>query len=371
MKIGGSMLRPFSGRACPACRRKIGLRRHGHGGQARPLNVLLAAAVLLLCAPAAGQDTVLVASGNEGGRTRITGRILDYTGRELTLEHAGGQQRRIPAELVLKVDTPYGQKHTEADSLFAAGRFDEALARYLEARELEDHPQRRWVRRQIIAQIVRCYSTLGRADTAGEAFLLLVRSDPATLHFDCIPLAWMPRQPSPAMEQTARRWMQRTEPAAGLLGASHLLVGNGRGEALGRLRQLAASADRRVALLASAQTWRTEVTTAGDDRLAAWDRAIEQLPEPLTAGPYFVLGRARQHRRQWDAAALALCRVAILHPQQRPLAAQSLADAGRCLEQLGDAKSAVRLYRELARDYPQQRRAVAEAQSRIEALQEN
>ena len=311
-----------------------------------------------------------MASGTEGGQTKVTGRILDYTGRELTLEHAGGQQRRIPAELVLNVETPHGQKHTEADSLFATGRFDEALSRYIEARELEDNPQRRWVRRQIVAQIVRCHAAMGRPDLAGEAFLLLVRADPVTLHFDCIPLAWMPRQPSPAMEQTARRWMQRTEPAAVLLGASHLLVGNARAVAIRRLRHSASSPDRRVALLASAQLWRTEITTADDDRLAAWARAIEQLPESLTAGPYFVLGRARQQRRQWDQAALALTRVAILHPQQRPLAAQSLADAGRCLEQLGDVKSAVRLYRELARDYPEQRRAVAEAQSRIEALQE-
>ncbi|NQU24580.1 MAG: tetratricopeptide repeat protein [Candidatus Nealsonbacteria bacterium] len=345
-------------------------------GQARRLNgldvrdVLLAVTILSLCTPALAQDTVLVASGSEGGRTRITGRILDYTGRELTLEHAGGQQRRIPAELVLNVETPYGQKHTEADALFAAGHFDQALPQYLEARELEDTPQRRWVRRQIIARIVRCYAALGRPDQAGEAFLLLVRADPAMLHFDCIPLAWMPRQPSPAMEQTARRWLQRNEPAAALLGASHLLAGNARAGALSTLRQLSTSTDRRVALLASAQTWRAELTTADDDRLDTWAQVIEQLPEPLTAGPYFVLGRARAHRKQWDRAALASSRVAILHPQQRPLAAQSLVDAGRCLEELGDLKGAVRLYRELARDYPEQRRAVAEAQSRIDALSE-
>ena len=83
----------------------------------------------------AAQDTVTLATGT-GGQSKITGRILDYTGRELRLERASGRQESYPAEQVLKVETSYGREHTEADSLLANGQFAQALALYGQAREL-------------------------------------------------------------------------------------------------------------------------------------------------------------------------------------------------------------------------------------------
>ena len=196
----------------------------------------------------------------------------------------------------------------------------------------------------------------------------MLRSDPQTLHFDCIPLAWLPRQPSIAVEQTARQWIARQEPAAALLGASHLLTGSSQAAALTKLRELAGSTDRRVAQMAAAQAWRTALATADETQIDAWAAAIEQMPESLAAGPYFVLGRARAQRQQWPQAALALLRVAILYPGQRALAAQSLLDAGRVLERLDQPREAALLYREVIRDYAEETRTAAEAQSRIEAL---
>ncbi len=302
--------------------------------------------------------------GSTGGRTKITGQILDYTGKQLRLERSDGQQQTFAAEKVLRVETEYGPKQTAADALFAKGQFDRALTLY---RPAMDDESRRWVRRQIIARVVRCYRALGRSDRACEAFLLLIRSDPDTLHFDCIPLAWMPTQPSGALEQAAGTWLRRKEPAAVLLGASHLLGSSARSTALQRLKQLAAGPDRRVAQLANAQTWRAALVTADDRQIDAWSQAVEQMPERLAAGPCFVLGRARMQRQQWEQAALALLRVAILYPEHRALAAQSLLDAGRSLEKLGRTEEAVRLYRELIDADPKTRPA-AEAQGRMEAI---
>jgi TolA-binding protein len=119
--------------------------------------------------------------------------------------------------------------------------------------------------------------------------------------------------------------------------------------------------------LALAQTRRAAVATADETKLAAWQRTIEKIPEPLAAGPHFVLGLALAQRQQWEQSALAMMRVAILYPRQRALAARSLLEAGRALERLERTKQAVHLYRELIREYPKTR-PVAGARGRIEAV---
>jgi len=300
--------------------------------------------------------------GPAGGQTKVTGRIVDYRGGRLHLEMLGGHRKEIPSEQVLQIDTAYGPEKIEADRLLAAGRFPEALDLYDRARRNES---RRWVQRQITARMVRCYGAIDRPDQAGSDFLGLILEDPQTPYFDCIPLAWISRQPSPQLEEAARAWLLRDEPAAVLLGASHLLGTSSRSEALRRLRNLTLGSDRQIAQLALAQTWRAEIATASVERIDAWDPLVEKLPESLAAGPYFVLGQARLRQQQWEPAALAMLRVAILYPDQRQLAAEALLEAGRALEMLDRKEESLRLYRELVKNYPAQERAVAEAKAKM------
>jgi tetratricopeptide (TPR) repeat protein len=317
---------------------------------------------LVLAAPAVAQDAVFLSTGSGGGRTKVSGRVLDYTGRELQMELAGSRQQSYPSAQVLQIETAYGSKQVEADAAFAKGRCDQALTLYQQA--MKDEP-RRWVQRQILAGIINCYHSLEQDDRAGEMFSQLLRADPLTPYFDCIPLAWMPRQPSLAVEKAAAAWLGREEPAMVLLGASHLLTSPRRAAAIERLNQLAAGDQRPVAAIAAAQLWRTALATAGDAQLDGWGRTIDALPEKLQGGPYFVLGSARAQRKQWEPAALALLRVPILYPRDRPLAAQSLLDAARALQESGQESEAVRLYRELLRTYPDQTRPVMEAKGRM------
>ncbi|MBN2473056.1 MAG: hypothetical protein JXB62_00510 [Pirellulales bacterium] len=321
------------------------------------------AALFVTLLPVAAQDTVTLGSSG-GGQTKVSGRIVDCTGRHLRIQVPGGREQTFPADKVIRVKTPYGPAHTEADARFADGEFGPALNLY---RQAVDEEPRRWVRRRIIARAIWCYRALDDWVRSGETFLLLLRDDPETLDFDCIPLEWMPRQPPAALEQAARQWLNRAEPTAVLLGASHLLTTGERLDALQRLKTLSAGPDRRVAQLALAQTWRAEAVTASSAELDNWQRVIEQMPQALAAGPYFVLGRARLQRQQWEQAALALMRVPILYPQQRDLATQALLDAGRALEKLGRVPEALRLYRELIAGYPGTR-PMAEAQGRMEAI---
>jgi tetratricopeptide (TPR) repeat protein len=318
---------------------------------------------MTFAASVSAQDTVYL-SKNGGGRTKISGRIADYGGQGLSLELPGGRTLTYPAAEVAEIETKYTPAQTAGDRALRQGRWRDALTQFQKAMDAEP---RRWARRQLVARWVECYQALGEPDRAGEAFLLLLRDDPQTPYFDGIPLAWLPRQPDPRTEQLAGQWLARPEPAAALLGASYLLTTPQRAAALDRLKKLSTVADKRVTLLAAAQIWRTEIGRTDDAGLARWDRTIEKLPEPLRAGPYYVLGSARLQRRQYQQAALAFLRLPILHPHHRALAAQALLDAGQAAEHF-DRPAAVRLYRELLHDYPDQSRPAAEAQQRLESM---
>lgn len=327
--------------------------------------MVLAAA---LAAPAAAQDTVYLSSdSSDRGYTKVVGQVIDYTGRALQVQTSGGSQQTFPSGRVLRIDTRYGPQQAEADRRFAERDFASASALYEKARSAEP---RAWVRRQITAQLVWCYQALGQPERAGEEFLLLIRGDPVTIHFGCIPLAWISSAPSVLVEQAARQWLTRDEPAAVLLGASHLLATSSRSQALEKLGQLTTEADRRIALLALAQTWRAAVVTAKQQQLHGWEETIERMPEPLRAGPYYVLGLAWAHRQTWDEAALAWLRIPILYSEHRALAARSLLDAGRSLEQLDRSEQATHLYTELLKTYPESP-PVAEARARLEEIATN
>lgn len=314
---------------------------------------ILSLAILLglLATGTGAQDTVYLSSTTGAqGYTKLSGRVEDYTGRQLVLVDPNGQKRSYAAEKVLKVLTQHDPRQVEADRLMARGEYASAVALYSQARSADS---RTWVRRQITAQLVWCYRELDRLPEAGEEFLLLVRSDPETLYFDSIPLAWVPSQPSPSLEQAARTWFARDDlPAAVLLGASHLMTTPSRPAAVARLAELAGDGDPRIAALAMAQGWRAAVATTGPERLAGWQQAIERMPEPQRPGPCYVLGQAMALHERWEESALAMMRIPILYSQHRGLAARSLLEAGGSLEKIGRPKQAASLYRELMEDYP-------------------
>ncbi|HID78813.1 MAG TPA: hypothetical protein EYP56_22815 [Planctomycetaceae bacterium] len=299
---------------------------------------------LAMVTAAWAQDTVHLASGGRTG-----GRVIDYTGRQLVLELAGGLRRTIPGDQVVAVETTKTPQEADGDRAAARGDFGAALALYRVARQAEP---RVWVRRQLTAKIVWCHRALGQLERACREFLVLIASDPQTPELDCIPLAWLPTPPPVALEQSAEEWVAGNQgPAVALLGASHLLSTAARPRALNRLKQLALGSDRAVALLAVAQTWRTQVATVAPEQLEAWQRAIETMPHRLRAGPYYVLAQGWRNQGQWEQAALALMRIAILYRRHYRLAGQSLWEAGQMLERLDRPEQASRLYRELVGDF--------------------
>jgi tetratricopeptide (TPR) repeat protein len=325
---------------------------------------------LLLASVARADDAstdvvVLRSPTNARARSRIAGRVVDYTANQVVIETSDGRELTRPGGLVIEIESRWSASQTVGDGHYAQHEYREALAEYDTALRKE---QRRWVQRLIVARMVECQREMGRLDAAGARFLILVRDDPDTPYFDAIPLTWLAGEPSPALEQAARQWLKGDSPVANLLGASHLLSTASRPAAVERLERLALDKDDpRVATLAQAQLWRARWVNAGDDQLARWAAMIEQFPESLRPGPYMVLGRALAQRDRTLPAALAMLRVAVLFPRQRTLVADALWEAGRLLEKLGQTAGAETLYQELTGGFGENL-AAAGARSRLQEL---
>ena len=78
--------------------------------------------VLMLAASAAVAEDTVFARSARGDETRLIGRILDYDGQTLRLQTVDGQQRSIPAEQVIRIETQYMPQHTQAKRAVAEGR---------------------------------------------------------------------------------------------------------------------------------------------------------------------------------------------------------------------------------------------------------
>ncbi len=216
-------------------------------------------------------------------------------------------------------------------------------------------------------QIVWCQRNLDQWDQAGEHFLILSASDPATSYFDCIPLLWADKVPTAAVARKAAAWLDDgDQPAAVLIGASQLLMTDQRAAAVGALKGLLSEPDRRIAWLAFAQLWRAGSANATPEQWTNFAEKIDAADESLRAGAYYVLGSARQGQDP-EAAALALLRVPLLYPREYDLSARALLDAGTCLQKVERPSQAAGLYRELLSRFGQAG-AADEARRRLERL---
>ncbi|MBI2826439.1 MAG: hypothetical protein HYX69_17315 [Planctomycetia bacterium] len=319
---------------------------------------------MLAASSVTADDVVTLSAPNSPqARSKVTGRVVDHTGRELTIE-IGGTQKRFPAEQVIAIDSEWSDAQLAGDELVAKHDDKAALAQYEQALRAEP---RRWVQRHILAQMIWCLRNTDQDRRAGELFLVLLRSDPATPYFACIPIRWIPGQPPADLEKKAREWLASDVPAAVLMGAGHLLSTGNRAAIVGRLEKLGGDSDPRVASLAHALVWNATFTSASPQRLQSWGEQVEKFPDALRAGPYFVLGRALAHHKRPVDAAVALLRVPILYPEDRSLAAGALLGAGRALEDADQSADAAQVYGELLADYAQTQPAV-EARERLSNL---
>ena len=301
-------------------------------------------------------DTVFIIPKQGGGKiTTLTGTILDYTGRQLSLQTAGGHSRAIPSKRVQHVQTKWNLQHQAGNHAWQQADWQTAIIHYRSANRIEE---RTWVRRQILTQLMRAYQSNGNLLAAGKLFLLIASSDPETPAFQHMPLAW--QTAGKVEQQQGETWLAMTDvPAAVLLGASHLLSTPAKSDALRALNTLlklpqpayAGAQQNPVSILAQGQLWRAHASMATEEEVGFWSKQVETFPESLRAGPYWVLGVAFQRLQQFDRASLYYLRIPILFTNKHSLAAPGLVAAARLQQQRTDPSTAIKLLREVVTQY--------------------
>src|SRR5262245_60420072 len=111
-----------------------------------------------------GQDVVVVTSAaNPAVKTDKTGKILEFLGAELKLRTKLGAEETIPAARIAAIETTWTPPHEAARAARAAGRFQDAIAAFREAKNSESRP---WAVRQIMAELSGCYLDGGQIENA-------------------------------------------------------------------------------------------------------------------------------------------------------------------------------------------------------------
>lgn len=308
-------------------------------------------------APAAeGEDEVRVSA--RSGERVVRGTIVDYSGAELRLRLPTGQESRYEGAQVLEVRYTRSAEQESGDEARRRHAWQEAIDHYLRAAQSE---QRGWVRRQLLVEMAPCYANLGDVVRAGDAFQLVVQSDPATPYYDRIPLQWTVQVGAPEVQRRAAEWLGAEQGAVRLLGASWLLGTSRNDDAVGALRGLLNDADGRTLALAEAQLWRTRLVVADAAEVERWWEATRRLPESLRGGPDYLVGLALARLGDSRRSARSLLRAPIHHPESAALASESLLAAAGQLTKIGEVEEARGLYTELLQGYPDTQAAAAAA----------
>jgi tetratricopeptide (TPR) repeat protein len=321
------------------------------------LLVVCLLAGLLWAGPVVAQEdemqdkVVLTPGGRLSTKVTLTGEILEYNGEILRIRTKLGEEpKEYSSADVVEVRMRQVPLHAKGMELFQQQDYTGA-AKALRA-AIETEP-RTWVRRDILANLVRCHLMQGDYRNAASRFAILLRSDPQTRSFPLIPLIWSRSRPDSAFRSEAQRWLldENDLPAIRLLGASALLEDAELGvTATATLKELAANKDRRVGVLAGCQLWRLRLagrTEINLTELKSWGQRLDSLPEPLRSGPHYLLGRAYASRKEFELAAVHFLWQPLVQPDDHFLASRATLEAADALNAISQLNGAIRLYEEV------------------------
>lgn len=315
------------------------------------------------------RDKVTLLDEKTGSRTRVLCTVIDHTGEFIRYRVRDDAPVTVkPSSQVISIETPQTATHIKALENYAAGNTKQAVVLFEQALTEE---YRDWVRRDILAMLVKCALRQDDYAQAGNRFLILYQSDRTTQYFKSIPLMWKTSAPTAELKTSALNWMNQSTPAAKLLAASALLFDpKYQGSAKLDLQQLRSHTDERVRNLALTQLWRLELPDRKVDAatLDAWQDKIHSMPKELRGGPYFVLGEGRRLRREYDRAAMALLWVPLVYDHDYQISALACLNAADSLKAIGQEDEAMALYHEVAVRYGQSTYAQDAAQI-LKALQ--
>ncbi|MGY8733087.1 MAG: tetratricopeptide repeat protein [Pirellulales bacterium] len=309
---------------------------------------------LILCLPllAAAQnesDLVIVWDANRANQLKVSGHIIEYTNVDLSIKLPSGRVRQIESDRIVTMVTAWRSEYQEAEDLFYEKQYVRAEKGFRRAYTVET---RDWIKERIQARILWCLRAQGKWSAAARFYAEVLRkTNPATPYIDVIPIVWHTLILSPAMQGQAAELLDSSDLNDRLIGASWLLASPLRARAVSALTQLELNTNKRIAILATAQLWRTKLPVALNADLEKWQNVINRLPLADQAGPYYVLGKLQQQQGESELAVLSWMRVIILHPHGHQLNAESLLAAIKALREIEKPTQAITLCRELQNEY--------------------
>jgi tetratricopeptide (TPR) repeat protein len=289
---------------------------------------------------------VIVRRENSDQTLNRRGTIVEWKGMSLIL-HANGRDREIANDEIVEVRTPWSEDYVAGVAEFSQGKTQEAVAKFQTALNSESRP---WAKRIIRSHLVDAFQMLEQPVAAIEQFIQIIQEDPQTRFLHLAPLPWTGS--SKALTPQAQQWIESTDPVLQLVGASWMLGGPQREQAIKVLESLTRDIDARVKNIAIAQLWRTR-TDVNAKQTEVWHGIIENMPRALRAGPYFVLADAQARSGQVELAEINLMRIPILYADQKALSAAALYRAASLLHNSGKTEKAQAVLNELVTHYPQ------------------
>ncbi len=306
---------------------------------------------LLLAAPVRA-DRVTIRPEDSAGLVVVTGDVEDYTDQTLTLRTGGAGLRTYPASTIAAVETYRTPGHQSGIERYQRGDIAAAISDFEQGLQRE---QRKWVRREILAWLVRCHQRRGDRESAASRFVEIVTEDPQTRFWNVAPLTWMAATTSERLQTVGKQWVVSPSEAVRLVGASLLLgAPQTRLTGLAELHKLARSQDRYVGPLAQAQLWGAtlDVKITSVEELARWERDVERMPASIRGGPWYAVGQARLRRSEPEEAAAALLRVLIVHDTDEQLAARAGLEAALSLRRINREHEARIVLQEVMQRFP-------------------
>lgn len=297
-------------------------------------------------------DQVVLQGSTVSSRVTLQCEIVDYTGEAIVIHTATSKtDRRFPASQVVSVRTRRMPTHDRGLEHLSRGEFESAESELSQA--MTDEP-RRWVRREIRSDLIRCALRQNDYGEAANHFERLYAEDPSTRHVRLIPLVWDDVSISDESRVAAASWLQDRQAVMRLIGASLLLNDRDYGEAAkDTLRALAQEPGTRVRLLAGWQERRIRLRAGDvtDLELARLETLVEDLEKDLRPGPWYLVGRAHLIRQEFDLASAAFLRLPLSHETDHPMTPQAMFNAARALEQIGFRNQSRRLDQEVIDRY--------------------
>lgn len=320
------------------------MRRHGVRGGCL---VALAAGLFGSLAPRGSTEEVVRL--RPGGLV-VRGEIVQYDESGISLKLANGRTVFYESARIAEVEANYAPAHVAANQALERRQFAKAVAEFEKAIAEE---KREWARHRIRSGMVTALWRSGQAPRAVQEFLKLLEERSDTEVMVLAPLFWRDDQPIDIqLQETAKRWLDDSRPAAVLIACSWLLTTSDRNKVLPILERLGTNDERRVSWLAKAQYWRTKVAGAGDAEIARYRELLDKMPSTIRGGPQFVLGQMLERRGNQVEAALAYLWIPLVFEASSELALEASFRAANCCDRAGLYDDARRLYRELVEKYP-------------------